>query len=269
LDLWSADFDFIAEYVRVPFADDSLVKIPDEPVTDELDYLLISDIWPTAWQCLDYAGFQPGDSVAVFGAGPVGLLCAYSAILRGASAVYSIDHVPLRLEKAKSIGAIPIDFTKGDPSAQILAMRKDGVNRCCDCCGGMTALNGKLERQPNYIMQEAVKLALNGGGIGVVGIYVHTAQSPGAPLADRNPANIDVPMSDFMSRSLSLSAGFVDSKRLWPQLLSLLETGRAHPSFVVSDEVDIEEVPEAYERFDRKKETKTIIRFPWQTQGGV
>jgi threonine dehydrogenase-like Zn-dependent dehydrogenase len=249
--------------VRVPFADDSLVKIPDSAATDELDYLLISDIWPTAWQCLDYSGFQPGDSVAVFGAGPVGLLCAYNALLRGASVVYSIDHVSLRLEKAKSIGAIPIDFTKGDPSAQILAMSKDGVDRCCDCCGGITALNGKLKPQSNYIMQEAVKLTVNGGGIGFVGLYLHSPKSAGAPNGDRVPTNIDFPISDFMSKSLSLSGGYVEPKRLWPQLLNLLESGRAHPSFIVSDEVDIEEVPEAYERFDRKKETKTIIRFPW------
>ena len=249
--------------MRVPFADDSLVKIDDKSAANDLDYLMISDIWPTAWQCLDFSGFQPGDSVAVFGAGPVGLLCAYSALLRGASAVYSIDHAPLRLDKAKSIGAIPIDFTKGDPSTQILALSKGGVNRCCDCCGSITALNPKLEHQPNYIMQEAVKMTLFGGGIGFVGIYLHTPQSSGAPLADRVPANIEFPISEFMSRNLTLSGGLVEPKRLWPQLLNLLETGRAHPGLVVSDEVDIEEVPEAYERFDRKKETKTVIKFGW------
>src|SRR6202012_1078623 len=85
--------------------------------------------------CLDFAGFQPGDSVAVFGAGPVGLLCAYSALLRGASKVFSVDHVPARLEKAKSLGAIPIDFSKGSAADQILAIDANGVTRSCDCIG--------------------------------------------------------------------------------------------------------------------------------------
>ncbi|KAF2679371.1 GroES-like protein [Lentithecium fluviatile CBS 122367] len=255
-----------AEYVRVPFADDSLTKIPNDPAINELDYLLLSDIWPTAWECLDFSGFRPGDAVAVFGAGPVGLLCAYSALLRGASAVFSIDHVPLRLELAKTLGAIPIDFTKGDPSAQILAKRKEGVNRCCDCCGSVTSLNGNLERDPDYIMREAVKLASFRGGIGFVGVYFHCPPSQGTPRGDDVPANISFPISDFMSKNLSLSGGFADVKRLWRQLLDLLEGGRAHPSFIVSDEVGIDEVPEAYERFDKKRETKTIIRFPWQDE---
>jgi threonine dehydrogenase-like Zn-dependent dehydrogenase len=254
----------LAEYVRVPFADDSLIKLPDTEATDELDYLMMSDIWPTAWKCLDYSGFEPGDSVAVFGAGPLGLLCAYSALLRGASVVYSIDHVQQRLTKAKSIGAVPINFTKGDPSTQILARNKDGVKRACDCAGGMIALNPKLERQPNYIMQQAVKVTSTGGGIGFIGLYLHVPPSAGAPLADTVPADIVFPMNDFMMKSLTLAGGEVEVKQLWPQLLNLLESGRAHPSFIVSDEVEIEEAPDAYERFARKKETKTVIRFPWQ-----
>ncbi|KZL80618.1 alcohol dehydrogenase -like domain-containing protein, partial [Colletotrichum incanum] len=85
--------------------------------TIEHDYLTVSDIFATGWAGIDYSGFQPGDSVAVFGAGPVGLLSAYSAILRGASKVYVVDHVEERLELAASIGAIPINFAKSDPVA--------------------------------------------------------------------------------------------------------------------------------------------------------
>jgi len=88
-----------------------LILIPHYPFR-EYDYLFSSDIWATAWACLDWSGFQAGESVAVFGAGPVGLLCAYSAILRGASKVYLVDHNQSRLDKGATIGAIPINFTQ-------------------------------------------------------------------------------------------------------------------------------------------------------------
>ncbi|KAL4789418.1 hypothetical protein BDV19DRAFT_395063 [Aspergillus venezuelensis] len=111
-----------AEYVRVPSADHGLIPVPtpDDSTEPLLDYLFLSDIFPTAWTSLDYAGFEPGDPVANFGAGPVGLLAAYSAMLRGASRVYSVDSVPSRLELAASIGAIPISFNTSDPVQQIL-----------------------------------------------------------------------------------------------------------------------------------------------------
>jgi threonine dehydrogenase-like Zn-dependent dehydrogenase len=135
-----------AGFVRVPFASDNLLLLP-EGKEHELDYVLLADIFPTANWALDAAGFVFGDVVVVFGAGkipllsgsvcwsltdnspgPVGLLCAYSAFLRGASKVYSVDRVPQRLAKAKSIGAIPIDFSKGDPVTQIMIASDSNVS---------------------------------------------------------------------------------------------------------------------------------------------
>ncbi|KAK8129044.1 alcohol dehydrogenase [Apiospora sp. TS-2023a] len=263
-----------AEYVRVPYADDSLIKIETQNSHDDLNYLFLSDIMATGWQCLDFAGFKAGDAVAVFGGGPVGLLCAYSAMLRGASKVFVVDHVPARLEKARSIGAIPIDFTKEEKdntgeykklgaAAQILALHPEGVMRCCDCVG-YESLNPELKRQPDYVTKEMVKVASVGGGIGVVGVWGKLPASVGAPNADSLPSTIDFPVADFWFKGLSYKGGAADVVGLSPTILQLVESGRARPDFIISSEVGIEDVPEAYSRFDRKLETKVVIRFPWE-----
>lgn len=141
----------------MPFADDSLIPIPfnnqTNNATKELDYLMISDIFTTSWQALTYSGFEPGDSVAVFGAGPVGLLAAYSALLRGASRVYSVDQVPDRLALAASIGAIPIQLNASDPVEQILAQDPNGVTRALDCVG-FESVNATGQRDDGLIPPE-------------------------------------------------------------------------------------------------------------------
>ena len=118
--------------MKVPDADNFLLSVP-QGSEHELDYVLLSDAFATAWSSITATGFQAGDTVAVYGAGPVGLLAAYSALLRGASKVYSIDHVDARLEKARSIGAHPIDLRQGDPADQILELEPNGVRRTSDC----------------------------------------------------------------------------------------------------------------------------------------
>ncbi|KAI1771121.1 putative alcohol dehydrogenase [Hypoxylon cercidicola] len=255
-----------AEYVRVPFADDSLVKIPNNPSND-LDYLFLSDVFATGWQCVDFSGFKAGDKVAVFGAGAVGLLCAYSAILRGASKVYVIDHVRSRLDKAASIGATPIDFTahgKGGAAAQVLELEPEGVQRVCDCIG-YECLNADLELQENYVITEAVNMAAIGGGIGIVGVYIQVPVSKGTPRADLVAPAITFPIASFFSKNLSMKGGLVDVLGLNPTILQLVNSGRAKPGFVVTSEVGIEEAPHAYRRFDKKLEEKVVIRFPWES----
>ncbi|KAK8060918.1 hypothetical protein PG996_010848 [Apiospora saccharicola] len=181
-----------AKYVRVPYAEDSLIKIITHNSHDDLNYLL---------------------------------------------------------EKARSIGAIPIDFTKEDKdggeykklgaAAQILALYPEGVMRCCDCVG-YESLNPELEHRPGYVTKEMVKVVSVGGGLGVVGVW------------GKLPAS-----------GLSYKGGAADVVGLSPTILQLVETGRARPDFIISSEVGIEDVPEAYSRFDRKLETKVVIRFPW------
>lgn len=172
---------------------------------------MISDIWATAWTCLDLSGFRAGETVAVFGAGPVGLLCAYTALFRGASRVYFVDHVPVRLAKAKEIGAIPIDLTEGSPAQQILKLEPNGVDRSCDCCG-YECVNEKLEPQENYIINNAVTVTTRGGGIGIIGIYVAQDKAPGRPEAGKIPPTLNFPMTEFWSKGLTIKAGVVNPR---------------------------------------------------------
>ncbi|KAK0101788.1 hypothetical protein ONS95_006938 [Cadophora gregata] len=158
-----------AGYVRVPFATDNLLLLP-KGTDNELDYVMLADIFPTANWALDASGFKLGDVVVIFGAGPVGLLAAYSAFLRGASKVYSVDRVPERLAKAKSIGAIPIDFSKSDPVAQILKHEPAGVDRACDCIG-YECVDAKGKNVGNLVLTQAIQVTRVAGGIGVIGVY--------------------------------------------------------------------------------------------------
>ncbi|EJT72256.1 hypothetical protein GGTG_09122 [Gaeumannomyces tritici R3-111a-1] len=251
-----------AEYVRVPFADSSLVGIPK--TLPDKEWLCTGDIFSTAWQGLTWSGFEAGDSVAVFGAGPVGLLCAYSAVIRGASAVYVVDHIRQRLDKAESIGPAvrAIDFTKPGhrASEQILALSPGGVNRAVDCVGE-EALNEKLERQQDYILRECVHVTAVGGGIGVPGATTVVPKSEGAPLADEIAPEIAFPIAQFWTRGLSMKASFVDPVVTMPMLLRLIESGRAKPGFIVDEPAhDLSDAPRQYERFNRGEVIKVLFK---------
>lgn len=150
---------------------------------------MLSDIFATAWQSVTGSGFQAGDTVAVYGAGPVGLLAVYSALLRGASRVYSIDHVDSRLAKAQSIGAVPIDLKKGSPADQILQREPTGVNRILDCVG-FECVNAELKPQEDYIVNDAIHLAAFEGGIFITGVYDSGKKSAGEPLATLRTGHI-------------------------------------------------------------------------------
>ncbi|KAH8904135.1 putative alcohol dehydrogenase [Coniochaeta sp. PMI_546] len=251
-----------AEFVRVPFADKSLFIIDDDKIPDN-ELLFLTDIFATAWGCLDFSGFQPGDDVTVFGAGPVGLLCAYSALLRGASRVFSVDHIPARLEKAKSIGAIPINLAKGKPADQILKIAANGTTRVCDCIG-FECLNEKLKPDQGFVINQAVQVASAGGGIGVIGVYFAEPNSKGTPRGTTLSPNISFPITQWWEKNLSIKGGGVDPKPIIPILLELVKTGRAKPSFIISAEFQgLDEAPEGYRRFDKKLETKIVFKFPW------
>lgn len=255
-----------AEYLRVPFADDSLLALPDDRSSD-LDWLFLSDIFITAWTGLNYARFQAGDSVAIFGAGPVGLLCAYSAILRGASKVYSIDHIRERLDKAASIGAIPINFTskEGKASDQILRREPLGVERTVDCIG-QECLNHRRKSQQNYVIQEAIRVTKYNGGIGLLGFYGAQGNSAGRPCGDLMNRELSISIPDLWFKSLSMGSGSVGTYlyEVMPTAYELVKSGRAQLDWIVTSEIGIEDAPKAYERFDKKKEIKVVIRFHWK-----
>ncbi|KAM5344937.1 hypothetical protein ACJ41O_010799 [Fusarium nematophilum] len=254
----------LAEYARVPFADHSLIPVPLTHETTnrtvEQDYLTVSDILATAWFALDWSGFEPGDTVAVFGAGPVGLLVAYAAFLRGSAHVYVVDRIQQRLDVAASIGAIPINFAESDPVAQILEHEPDGVLRVVDAVGN-EAVNADGDVDPGLVVRQAVQLAHISGGIGQVGFWRASPDSPGAPLGSDMPSNMTFPLSDFFGKRLKMQGGPVDVKLVATQLVSLIASGNAKPGFVRTAEIGIEEAPEYYRRFDDKEEIKVYIHF--------
>lgn len=250
----------IAEYIVVPYADHSIIPIPESNISDT-SYLYLSDIFATGWAGLTYSGFQAGDSVAIFGAGPVGLLSAHSAIIRGASSVYVVDSVPSRLALAESIGAIPISFN-GSRSAvdQIMSYEPAGVTRSVDCVG-YEAENSQLEIQPNAVILDMVAVTRFRGGIGSVGVYTDPQTAEGTPLANSTTSMIEFPIVDFFEKGLTYRAGPVDVKRFAPYLAELVANRIAQPEFVVSATIGIEDAPEYYERFSNRLESKVIITF--------
>lgn len=239
-----------AEYARIPFADNSLVPVPINASTNEttlFDYLFITDIFSTAWSGLTWSGFQPGDSVAVFGAGPVGLLAAYSAVLRGASRVYIVDDVQQRLNLGASIGAIPINFNTSDPVEQILALEPMGVRRGVEAVGYEARLpNGTMDS--TITLRQLVNVTANQGGIGFVG------------LQNNGTFNFDI--GTVFSKAITMQGGIIlPLQDVAAELVPLVTSGRANPSFIVSSVIDIEEAPEYYARFSSHKESKVVIRL--------
>lgn len=157
-----------AQYIRVPFADFNALKLP--PGTEnEADYILLADIWPTGWHGVSLSGFQPGETIAVWGAGPVGLMACFSALLRGASRVFSVDRVPERLAAAEKIGAIPIDFSKGSAVDQILEKNGGMVDRAVDAVGYQAVDTGGKTEQPNIVLEDMIKATRACGGLGIPG----------------------------------------------------------------------------------------------------
>ncbi|KAH7124976.1 alcohol dehydrogenase [Dactylonectria estremocensis] len=253
-----------AEYARVPFADNSLIQIPINSTHSEaeLDYLMVADVFTTGWHSLTYSGFEAGDSVAVFGAGPVGLLAAYSAILRGASRVYVVDRIERRLEIAKSIGAVAIDFSAEDPIAAILAQEPEGVTRSLDCVG-FESTNSTGQMQTGIVLEQMIGVTTIYGGMGIAGVYNGGSNSTsGAPFAGMLPAEIPFPMAALWRKGLQVGSGIVLPLLRAPPLLELIASSKASPSFVVSAEISIEEAPEYYKRYSDHLENKVVIRFP-------
>jgi len=246
-----------ADYVKVPFADFNALKLP--PGTEhEEDFALLSDIFPTGWHGVELSGFQPGESIAIFGAGPVGLMAAYSAILRGASNVYVVDRVPERLQKAKEIGCTPIDFSKGDPVEQIRVLRGgEEVDRGVDAVGyRATASDGKTD-QPNAVLEALVEVVRPTGGIGVPGLYM--PQDPSAKDPSEAKGYLVLPFAKLFFKGITLRPGLCDVKAYNRQLRDLIISGKAKPSFVISHNLSLDDAPLAYEKFAKREDGYTKI----------
>src|SRR3954471_10687572 len=232
-----------AEFLRVPHADFNLLELP--PGSEhENDFTMLSDIFPTGWHGTELARMQPGDRVAVFGAGPVGLMAAHSAMIRGASEVFVVDKEKDRLDLAGKIGATPVDFGQGDPVEQIMdATHGYGVDSGVEAVG-FQAHDRSGREHPELVLDNLVKVVRSTGGIGVVGVYV--PQDPGAADQGAQQGRIGFDYGTFFSKGQHMGTGQAPVKRYNRQLRDLIIAGRAQPSFLVSHELSLDEAPEGY-----------------------
>ncbi|QIP88195.1 alcohol dehydrogenase catalytic domain-containing protein [Streptomyces sp. Tu 2975] len=250
-----------AEYVRVPYADFNCLKLP-EGDADESDFVLLADIFPTGYHGNELADVRPGESVAVYGGGPVGLMAAYSALLRGAKKVFVVDRVAERLQKAEEIGAIPVDFTKGSPVEQIMEQTAgEGTDKGIDAVGyqAQAQASGEEREEPATVLNSLVETVRPTGALGIPGLYVPA--DPGGPDEQAKKGMLLVAIGRLFEKGLRLGTGQCNVKRYNRQLRDMIIEGRARPGFVVSHELSIDEAPSAYEKFDKRVEgyTKVVL----------
>ncbi len=255
-----------AEYLQVPFADFNCLPLP-AGTEWESDFAMLADIFPTGYHGAELADVSPGESVAVFGAGPVGLMAAYSCMIRGAAEVYVIDHVKERLDKAAEIGGIPIDFDKGDPVQQIKDRRDgQGVDKGIDAVGyqaanaGSSAAGGEQDEAPNIVLNQVIDVVNPTGALGIPGLYVPT--DPGGVDEGSKRGALSINFGRLFEKGLRLGTGQCNVKNYNAYLRDMIISGRATPSFVVSHSVSLDEAPDAYKKFDQRVDgyTKVILK---------
>jgi len=241
-----------AEYVRVPFADVAPVKIPDG-LTDE-QVLFLGDIFPTGWQAAVACDIQPTDTVAIWGAGPVGQFAIRSAVLLGARQVIAIDNVPERLAMAKAGGAITINFDDESVIDRLAELTKGkGPEKCIDAVG-MEAHSPHaveqiydrakqavmLETDRPHVLREMIYVCRPAGILSVPGVY--------GGLIDK------VPFGALMNKGLTLRTGQTHVNRWTDDLLRRIEEGQIDPSFVITHTEPLARGPEMYQTFRDKQD---------------
>ncbi|MFQ1003998.1 glutathione-independent formaldehyde dehydrogenase [Modestobacter sp. SSW1-42] len=247
-----------AQFLRVPWADFNLLELP-EGTEHENDFTMLSDVFPTGWHGVELSGQVPGDRVAVFGAGPVGLMAAHSAMLRGASQVFVVDKAADRLALAAQVGATPIDFSAGDPVEQIMdATSGVGVDRGVEAVG-YQAHDATGEEHPELVLDNLVQVVKARGGIGVVGVYMPS--DPGASSDLAKEGRIPFQYGQFFTKGQSMGTGQAPVKRYNRQLRDLIVTGRATPGWIVSHELGLDQAVEGYDSFDKREDgwTKVLL----------
>jgi threonine dehydrogenase-like Zn-dependent dehydrogenase len=249
-----------AEYVRVPFADVGPLKIEDD-LTDE-QVLFLSDILPTGYMGADLCDIQPGDVVAVWGAGPVGQFAALSASLLGAATVIVIDRYPERLSlAAEHAGAHPLNYEDAPVLGELRELTAGrGPDHCIDAVGmeahtdfapvqlydkGKQMLRLQTERPA--ALREAILACANGGTVSVMGAY--------GGVVDK------FPIGSIMNRSLTIRSGQCHVHRYMRPLLDRIRSGEIDPTYIISHRMPLEEAPRAYDLFKKKEEhcTKVVL----------
>ncbi|MEV8214124.1 glutathione-independent formaldehyde dehydrogenase [Leifsonia sp. NPDC077715] len=248
-----------ADLLRVPWGDFNCLRLGEDAAEKQTDYVMLADIFPTGYHATEMARVKPGDQTVIYGAGPVGLMAAYSAILKGASRVMIVDRHPDRLKLAEEIGAIAIDDSKVDPVEAVNEMTMGlGADNGCECVG-YQAHDVEGNEHPNITLNRLVQSVRFTGTIGVVGVYV--PQDPGASDELAKQGEVAFDFGEFWFRGQTIGSGQAPVKRYNRALRDLVASGKATPSWIVSHELDLNEAPNAYEHFDARDDgwTKVVL----------
>jgi threonine dehydrogenase-like Zn-dependent dehydrogenase len=249
----------------VPFADVNLLHLPPVSQLPEEKALLLSDILPTAWYATENGQVGKGDFVAIWGAGPVGLLVAHCSLHRGARRVVMIDNIPHRLEFAKqaldSDRVETIDFSTGKETVyeRLMELSKNEPARAPDVCidaVGMhyahtlthkTELALNLEQDSPEVINDIIKCVRKGGRLSIIGAYAGMA----------NHVNIGA----LMEKGLNLRTGAIPIQKYWNELLGKVVKGDLDPSIIITHQVSLKDAPQAYADFDNKKPGMVKVMF--------
>jgi threonine dehydrogenase-like Zn-dependent dehydrogenase len=240
-----------AEYVRVPFADVGPIKVPSS-LTDE-QVLFLSDVLPTGYMAAENCNIQGGDTVAVWGCGPVGLFAIVSARLLGAGRVIAIDRFPERLRMAREAGAETLNYESTDILAALKEMTGGrGPDSCIDAVGLEAHMHGavgtydrakqamRLETGRPGVLREAIMACRKGGSLSVPGVY--------GGLLDK------VPFGAIVNKALRVRSGQTHVQRYMRPLLERIEQGDIDPSFIITHRMRLDEAPLGYELFRNKED---------------
>ncbi|HVK26841.1 MAG TPA: alcohol dehydrogenase catalytic domain-containing protein [Nocardioides sp.] len=220
-----------AEYVLVPNADITLKAIPEG--ADDDDMLFVGDIITTGYEAVRRS-IRPGDSVAIVGAGPVGLCAAMSAEVLGASQVFVVDRVPARLKEAEQYGAIPVNFDEVDPQDAVYDLTDwRGADLVIDAVGHESAL------------QSATRLVAGGGTISIPGAYVEES--------------IPLPFGELWIKGVTIEGGVANIVNYMDEVTTLIMAGKLKPSSLISHRMGLSEVSEAYRMFHEREATKIVL----------
>ncbi len=237
-----------AEYVRVPMADIGPTVLP--PELDEDDAVLLTDVFPTGYQAAEMGSIQEGDTVVVFGAGPVGLFAARSAWFMGAGRVIVVDHVEYRLAFARTFAHCEtVDFKSVDDMAIHIKKMTDGLGAdvCIDCVGAeaagnfaqtLTGVKLKLQGGAATVLHWAINSVRKGGHVSIVGVYGPTFNA--------------LPIGNAVNKGLTLRMNQASVKRHLPRLIEHVLAGRIRPRDIITHRLPLEEVAEGYHLFSSK-----------------
>ncbi|WP_019998074.1 zinc-dependent alcohol dehydrogenase [Aureimonas ureilytica] len=249
-----------AEYLRVPYADVGPIKVPDG-LSDE-QVLFLSDIFPTGYMAADFCDIKPGDTIAVWGCGPVGQMAIKSAFLLGAERVIAVDTVPERLALAQKSGAITLDFMDEDIYDRIQDLTNGrGVDASIDAVGseahGTGSFDSLIDRvkvatfmgtDRPHVLRQAIHCTRNFGTVSIVGVY--------GGFLDK------IPMGSAINRGLTFRMAQTPVQRYLPLLMDRIVKGEIDPSFVITHTGTLEDGPDLYKTFRDKQDSciKVVLK---------